>query len=114
MNIDPEPQASILIVDDDLDIKTLLAEYLQDNGCRTLLAADGAGIWEMLDKHAVSLIVLDLNLPGSDGLSLCRALRLKSKIPIVMLTARSAPLDRVLGLEIGADDLSLALCLNQA
>lgn len=100
----PEPQASVLIVDDDLDIRTLLAEYLEDHGCHTLLAADGMSMWEILDKHEVNLVVLDLNLPGTDGLSLCRALRLKSDIAIIMLTARSAPFDRVLGLEIGADD----------
>lgn len=100
----PEPQASVLIVDDDLDIRTLLAEYLEDHGCHTLLAADGIGMWEILEKHEVNLVVLDLNLPGTDGLSLCRALRLKSDIAIIMLTARSAPFDRVLGLEIGADD----------
>ncbi|HEY8119162.1 MAG TPA: response regulator [Methylophilaceae bacterium] len=99
-----ELQANVLIVDDDLDIRTLLAEYLEGHGCHTLLAADGVAMWEVLDKHEINLVVLDLNLPGSDGLSLCRALRLKSDIAIIMLTARSAPLDRVLGLEIGADD----------
>ena len=99
-----ELQANVLIVDDDLDIRTLLAEYLESHGCHTLLAADGVAMWEVLDKHEINLVVLDLNLPGSDGLSLCRALRLKSDIAIIMLTARSAPLDRILGLEIGADD----------
>lgn len=99
-----EPQLSVLIVDDDLDIRTLLAEYLQSYGCHTLLAADGVSMWEVLQNNPVSLVVLDLNLPGSDGLTLCRELRSKSELPIIMLTARSAPLDRILGLEMGADD----------
>ena len=94
----------MLIVDDDLDIRTLLAEYLQDNGCHPLLAADGTAMWQALASHTVDLVVLDLNLPGVDGLALCTELRAKSDLPIIMLTARSAPLDRVLGLEMGADD----------
>jgi two-component system OmpR family response regulator len=99
-----EQQATVLIVDDDLDIRTLLAEYLQANACHTLLAADGSAMWQMLAEHAVDIVVLDLNLPGVDGLTLCTELRSRSGLPIIMLTARSAPLDRVLGLEMGADD----------
>ncbi len=99
-----ETDMNILIVDDDLDIRTLLAEYLEVYGCTTLLAADGQEMWEVINRHPVSLIVLDLNLPGRDGLTLCRELREKSDLPIIMLTARTAPFDRVLGLEMGADD----------
>jgi two-component system OmpR family response regulator len=99
-----EQQANVLIVDDDLDIRTLLAEYLETFGCHTYVAADGAGMWEVLDNNLVNLVVLDLNLPGTDGLTLCRELRLRSDLPIIMLTARSASLDRILGLEMGADD----------
>jgi len=99
-----EQQATVLIVDDDLDIRTLLAEYLQANACHTLLAAHGPEMWKMLAEHAVDIVVLDLNLPGTDGLTLCTELRARSDLPIIMLTARSAPLDRVLGLEMGADD----------
>lgn len=99
-----EPQLTVLIVDDDLDIRTLLAEYLESYDCRTLLAADGESMWELLQDNPVNLVVLDLNLPGRDGLTLCRELRSKSDLPIIMLTARSAPLDRILGLEMGADD----------
>ena len=99
-----ESPAHVLIVDDDLDIRTLLAEYLQDNGCHPLLAADGTAMWQALASQTVDLVVLDLNLPGVDGLALCTELRAKSDLPIIMLTARSAPLDRVLGLEMGADD----------
>lgn len=97
-------QANILIVDDDPDIRMLLAEYLESNSCCTMTAANGEGMWQMLDKQAVDLIVLDLNLPGKDGLTLCRELRVKSDIPVIMLTARDATLDRIVGLEMGADD----------
>ncbi|HEY3328348.1 MAG TPA: response regulator transcription factor [Novimethylophilus sp.] len=97
-------QANILIVDDDPDIRMLLAEYLEGNGCRAATAADGASMWQMLDVHAVDLIVLDLNLPGKDGLALCRELRVRSDMPVIMLTARDATLDRIVGLEMGADD----------
>lgn len=99
-----EKDINILIVDDDLDIRTLLAEYLEAHSCKTLLAADGVEMWDIIKQHSVNLIVLDLNLPGRDGLTLCRELREKSDLPIIMLTARIAPFDRVLGLEIGADD----------
>ncbi|MEO8417408.1 MAG: response regulator transcription factor [Methylophilaceae bacterium] len=96
--------AHVLVVDDDLDIRTLLAEYLETFGCHAYAAADGAGMWEVLDNHQVDIVILDLNLPGTDGLTLCRELRLRSNLPIIMLTARSASLDRILGLEMGADD----------
>src|SRR5690606_30195812 len=69
-NASPELPCKVLIVDDDLDIRTLLAEYLQDNGCEPLLAADGPAMWQTLANHPVDLIVLDLNLPGVDGLAL--------------------------------------------
>jgi two-component system OmpR family response regulator len=98
------PQAKILIVDDDQDIRTLLAEYLEPNGCHVTLAADGSGMWEALDAMPVDLVVLDLNLPGADGLTLCREIRIRSNVPVIMLTARTAPLDRIVGLEMGADD----------
>ena len=96
--------STILIVDDDRDIRTLLADYLESNGYRTLCAADGTGMWKQLDESRPDLIVLDLNLPGDDGLTLCRKLRANSTLPVIMLTARSEPLDRILGLEMGADD----------
>lgn len=95
---------SILIVDDDEEIRTLLADYLGQQGLHVLTAADGSAMQQMLDCNAVDLVVLDLTLPGSDGLALCRNLRAHSSLPVIMLTARSAPLDRILGLEMGADD----------
>ncbi|WP_276329109.1 response regulator [Herbaspirillum robiniae] len=94
----------ILIVDDDRDIRTLLAEYLDSNGLRTLTATNGAEMRKVLEESRVDLIVLDLTLPGEDGLTLCRNLRATSNVPVIMLTARGEPLDRILGLEMGADD----------
>ncbi len=99
-----EPLPQILVVDDDRDIRSLLADYLDSNGFHTLTAADGAGMWRALDSSTPDLLVLDLNLPGEDGLALCRSLRASSSLPVIMLTARSEPVDRILGLEMGADD----------
>ncbi|WP_173063434.1 response regulator [Sulfurimicrobium lacus] len=94
----------ILIVDDDAEIRSLLGDYLQKNGYRTTAVAEGKGMLTALDKGRVDLIVLDLMLPGDDGLVLCRNLRARSDIPVIMLTARGEDLDRILGLEMGADD----------
>ncbi|WP_198117940.1 response regulator [Massilia rhizosphaerae] len=99
-----DTSSTILIVDDDRDIRSLLADYLEANGYRALAAADGPAMWKILDESRPDLIVLDLNLPGDDGLTLCRKLRAHSTMPVIMLTARSEPLDRILGLEMGADD----------
>jgi two-component system OmpR family response regulator len=99
-----EPISTILIVDDDRDIRSLLAEYLENNGYRVFAAADGNAMWPLLEQKKPELLVLDLNMPGEDGLSLCRKLRVTSALPVIMLTARSDPLDRILGLEMGADD----------
>lgn len=94
----------ILVVDDDAEIRQLLRSYLERNGLRVTTAADGAGMWRALERARVDLIVLDLMLPGTDGLELCRNLRVRSRIPVIMLTARGDEMDRVLGLEMGADD----------
>jgi len=94
----------ILIVDDDREIRSLLAEYLDHNGYSAVMAADGNSMWAAMQDHQFELVVLDLNLPGDDGLTLCRTLRSKSNLPVIMLTARGEPLDRILGLEMGADD----------
>ncbi|MGI4848344.1 MAG: response regulator [Janthinobacterium lividum] len=99
-----EPISHILVVDDDHEIRSLLAEYLETNGYKTITAHDGPSMSAALAGHPVELIVLDLNLPGEDGLTLCRNLRARSGMPVIMLTARSEPLDRILGLEMGADD----------
>lgn len=94
----------ILVVDDDRDIRVLVGDYLKKNGYRVSLAADGRQMRAVLAGSGIDLIVLDLMLPGEDGLSLCRDLRARSDLPVLMLTARSEPIDRVLGLEMGADD----------
>jgi two-component system OmpR family response regulator len=94
----------ILIVDDDAEIRSLLSQYLTKNGLRVTAAADGRGMWQALGAGRIDLIVLDLMLPGDDGLTLCRNLRAKSDIPVIMLTARGEETDRIVGLEMGADD----------
>lgn len=98
------PEATLLVVDDDRDIRTLLAEHLEGHGYRVLTAEDGRAMRRVLDGESVDLIVLDLNMPGEDGLSLCRSLRATSATPVIMLTARGDPIDRIVGLEMGADD----------
>ena len=94
----------ILVVDDDPEIRRLLQAYLEKNGLRVTAVGDGAGMWRALDEGRVDLTVLDLMLPGVDGLELCRTLRARSTIPVIMLTARGDEMDRILGLEMGADD----------
>jgi two-component system OmpR family response regulator len=95
---------SILVVDDDEGITGLLCDYLARFGFETHAAANGHQMQQQLDTRSIDLVVLDLMLPGVDGLSLAQALRAGSRIPIIMLTARSNPADRVVGLEMGADD----------
>jgi len=95
----------ILIVDDDAEIRSLLGQYLVKNGLRVTAVPDGRGMWQALDAGRIDLIVLDLMLPGDDGLTLCRNLRAKSSgVPVIMLTARGEETDRIVGLEMGADD----------
>lgn len=99
-----EPEATLLVVDDDREIRTLLAEHLAGHGYRVLSAEDGRAMRAVLETQAADLIVLDLNMPGEDGLSLCRWVRASSATPVIMLTARGDPIDRIVGLEMGADD----------
>src|SRR5436190_1926529 len=94
----------ILIVDDDAEIRRLLCDYLERQGLRATSAADGPGMWAALETSRIDLIVLDVMLPGDDGLTLCRNLRAKSEIPVIMLTARGDETERIIGLEMGADD----------
>jgi two-component system OmpR family response regulator len=94
----------ILIVDDDAEIRDLLGDYLRKNGYRATAVADGKGMWAALEKGHADLIVLDVMLPGEDGLVLCRNLRARSEVPVIMLTARGEDMDRIIGLEMGADD----------
>jgi two-component system OmpR family response regulator len=94
----------VLIVDDDVEIRSLLAEYLDGHGYETMTAQNGEAMWQVLRSSRADLIVLDINMPGEDGLTLCRNLRTHSSMPVIMLTARGEPVDRILGLEMGADD----------
>lgn len=94
----------ILVVDDDPQVRQLIADYLGTQDYRVSAAADGREMTRLLAESAVDLIVLDLKLPGEDGLNLARKLRAESDIPIIMLTGQSDPIDRVVGLELGADD----------
>jgi DNA-binding response OmpR family regulator len=94
----------LLIVDDDREIRGLLAQYLEKHEFRTTAVPDGKEMRRVLERSHVDLLVLDLMLPGEDGLSLCRELRARTQLPIIMLTARSEDVDRIVGLELGADD----------
>jgi two-component system OmpR family response regulator len=94
----------ILIVDDHREIRDLVSRALTKEGFRVSMAPDGRAMRKLLADSRIDLIVLDLMLPGEDGLSLCRAVRAESKIPIIMLTAKGEEIDRVIGLEMGADD----------
>ena len=97
-------RAHLLIVDDDREIRGLLAQYLEKHEFRTTAVADGKEMRRIMERSHVDLVVLDLMLPGEDGLSLCRELRGRSQVPIIMLTARGEDVDRIVGLEVGADD----------
>ena len=99
-----ETQGHILIVDDDAEIRSLLAEYLGQHGYKVSTARDGVEMRKALGDGGLDLIVLDLMLPGEDGLSLCRDLRARSTLPVIMLTARREEIDRIIGIEMGADD----------
>ncbi|MGK2926979.1 MAG: response regulator transcription factor, partial [Lysobacterales bacterium] len=95
----------VLVVEDERDIAELLSLHLEDIDCDATLAADGHEAMRLAFARNWDLVILDLRLPGPDGLSICRALRRESRyVPILMLTSKSAELDRVLGLELGADD----------
>ncbi len=97
-------QDHILVVDDDLEIRTLLRDYLQKNGYRVTAVGDGKAMSAAFEQAVPDLVVLDLMLPGDDGLTLCRDLRARSAVPVIMLTARGEETDRIVGLEMGADD----------
>ena len=94
----------ILVVDDDLEILDLLKDYLESNGYSVATAADANLARQALDKQAADLIVLDLMLPNENGLDFCRKLRQTSNTPVIMLTALGETVDRIVGLEVGADD----------
>ncbi len=97
-------QRHILVVDDDTRIRTLLQKYLSDNGYRVTAAKDAADARARLGGLAFDLLILDVMMPGEDGITLARSLRGESNVPILLLTARSEPADRIEGLEAGVDD----------
>jgi two-component system OmpR family response regulator len=94
----------ILVVEDDREIARLVGRYLNANGCRVSLAGDGREMERVRAASRIDLVILDVMLPGEDGLELCRRLRSTSGLPIIMLTAKGDEVDRIIGLEMGADD----------
>ncbi len=101
---DPVAAETILIVDDDVQIQQLLTRYLSEQGYATAAVGDGKAMDEWLDAQTPDLIILDLMLPGEDGLSLARRIRNHGNTPIIMLSARGEEMDKIIGLEVGADD----------
>ncbi len=95
---------TVLVVDDEPIVREVVVSYLQREGYRTLEAADGDRARALLESESPSLVVLDVMLPGVDGLELCRWIRARSELPVIMLTARGEETDRIVGLELGADD----------
>lgn len=102
MNVPTAPH--ILVIDDDPDICDMVIEYLSKNDMRVSAAKSGREMFEVIDREAIDLVLLDLRLPGEDGMQLARTLRERSILPIVLLTGRNEEADRVMGLELGADD----------
>ncbi|MCF6326817.1 MAG: response regulator [Devosiaceae bacterium] len=98
------PNAHILVVDDDREIRDLLARFLKKYNYRVSAAANGKEMAKVLSQWSIDLVVLDIMMPGEDGLSLCRSLREKSNVAIIMLTMMNEETDRIVGLEMGADD----------
>ena len=96
--------ARILLVDDEQSIQTLLSYPLRKEGYDVVQATDGRQALDRFDEQAFDLVVLDLMLPRVDGLEVCRRLRNRSSVPIIILTAKSEEIDKVVGLELGADD----------
>ena len=99
-----ENSPHILVVDDDQEIRKLLGRYLQGQGFRVSLAEDGRSAESCLAAGRIDFVVLDLMLPDVSGLDLCRSLRARSRVPIILLTALKEDVDRIIGLEVGADD----------
>src|SRR5213594_3013081 len=96
--------ATVLVVDDEPIVREVVIRYLQREGFRTLEAGDGQSARKLVEDGAPNLVVLDVMLPGMDGLTLCRWIRSRSDLPVIMLTARGEEADRIVGLELGADD----------
>jgi len=95
---------TVLVVDDEPIVREVVVKYLRREGFRTLEAGDGDTARELVERERLDLVVLDLMLPGTDGLAICRWIRARSTLPVIMLTARGEEADRIVGLELGADD----------
>ena len=95
---------TVLVVDDEPIVRDVVVRYLERDGFRTLTASDGDAARALIEEREPSLVVLDVMLPGTDGLSLCRWIRDRSGLPVILLTARGEEADRIVGLELGADD----------
>jgi two-component system OmpR family response regulator/two-component system response regulator RstA len=102
--IQEQPMAKILLVEDDLGLQQLTRDYLQHNGLDVAVLERGDEVFEYLENNPVDLMILDVMLPGKDGFSVCRQVRDKFNLPILMLTAKGEDFDQVIGLELGADD----------
>src|SRR5690606_8816164 len=98
------PTPHIAVVDDHRDIRDLVGKYLAQHGYRISVAENAAALRRLLERSAPDLVVLDIMMPGEDGLSVCRQLRSTTDLPIILLTAMAEETDRIIGLEIGADD----------
>ena len=94
----------ILLVDDDPEIRQLIGDFLVQHGFRVAVAADGAGMDRQMERERPALVVLDLMMPGEDGLAICRRLSAAGRLPVIMLSALGEETDRIVGLELGADD----------
>jgi two-component system phosphate regulon response regulator OmpR len=99
-----QPKHHIAVVDDEADLRTSVAEYLQLQGFVVSQAADGPGLRALLKREPIDLVLLDLRMPGEDGISVLRSVREHFGIPVIMVTAFGEPIDRIVGLEVGADD----------
>ena len=101
---DNQVMATVLVVDDEPIVRDVVVRYLQRDGYETLVAADGDAARRLIEETPPALVVLDVMLPGTDGLALCRWIRSRGDLPVIMLTARGDEADRIVGLELGADD----------
>lgn len=104
MTLSAAPLRRVLVVEDEPRLAAVLCDYLSAAGYQAASVADGLGVMERFRRWQPDLVLLDLMLPGADGVDLCRALRAESDVPVIMVTARVSELDRLLGLEVGADD----------
>jgi two-component system, OmpR family, response regulator len=100
----PKSSVHVLAVDDDPSVRQMIADYLGDNDIRVSTLPNGRGVDEAIERDGVDLLILDLKMPGEDGMQIVRRLRERWDLPVIMLTGRKEEADRVMGLELGADD----------